>query len=197
MLGKYDNSPECAWNSLRNSACVYLEQYEKGQVVFPRAVAIHTPLGEFHTAWSVRNLESTKIVLGNIWLNSAWRNLGSTIIYNQSNKRIMDRILKQDLSKNEIVDLLRGMDAEEVEGNFSVRRVLIDTQACDVFGGEPEDSYPLIPGTYMALYYKSIVDDPYPFFEKICGNIINDDDKCQMLMNGDGCIRIFMLNKYE
>ena len=35
LLGKYDNSPECAWNSLRNSACAYLEQYEKGQVVFP------------------------------------------------------------------------------------------------------------------------------------------------------------------
>ena len=52
----------------------------------------------------------------------------------------MDRILKQDLSKNEVIDLLRGMDAQEVEGNFSVRRVLINTQACDVFGGEPEDS---------------------------------------------------------
>lgn len=49
----------------------------------------------------------------------------------------MDRILKQDLSKNEVIDLLRGMDAQEVEGNFSVRRVLINTQACDVFGGEP------------------------------------------------------------
>lgn len=66
LLGKYDNSPECAWNSLRNSACVYLEQYEKGQVVFPRALAIYTPLGEFHPAWSVRDLESTIIVLGNI-----------------------------------------------------------------------------------------------------------------------------------
>ena len=40
----------------------------------------------------------------------------------------MDRILKQDLSKNEVIDLLRGMDAQEVEGNFSVRRVLIDTR---------------------------------------------------------------------
>ena len=80
MLGKYDNSPECAWNSLRNSACVYLGQYEKGQVVFSRVVAIHTPLGEFDTPWSLRDLESTIIVLGNIWLNSAWRNPGSTII---------------------------------------------------------------------------------------------------------------------
>ena len=66
LFGKYDNSPECAWNFLWDSACAYLEQYEKGQVVFPRAVAIHTPLGEFHPAWSVRDLESTIIVLGNI-----------------------------------------------------------------------------------------------------------------------------------
>lgn len=109
----------------------------------------------------------------------------------------MDRILKQDLSKNEVIDLMRGMDAQEVDGNFSVRRVLIDTQACDVFGGDPEDSRPLTPGTYMAVYYKSIVEDPYPFFERICGNIINDVDKCQTLQNGDGIIMIFMLNKYE
>lgn len=109
----------------------------------------------------------------------------------------MDRILKQDLSKNEVIDLLRGMDAQEVEGNFSVRRVLIDTQACDVFGGEPEGSYPLIPGTYMALYYKSIVGDPYPLFERICENIINDENKSQTLLNGDGIILIFLLNKYE
>lgn len=109
----------------------------------------------------------------------------------------MDRILKQDLSKNEVIDLLRGMDAQEVEGNFSVRRVLINTQACDVFGGEPEASYPLIPGTYMALYYKSIVGDPYPLFERICENIINDENKSQTLLNGDGIILIFLLNKYE
>ena len=109
----------------------------------------------------------------------------------------MDRILKQDLSKNEVIDLLRGMDAQEVEGNFSVRRVLIDTQACDVFGGDPEDSYPLIPGTYMAVYYKDFLGDPYPFFEKVCANLIEDEEKCQTLMNEDGCIIIFMLNKYE
>ena len=109
----------------------------------------------------------------------------------------MDRILKQDSSKNEVIDLLRGMDAQEVEGNFSVHRVLINTQACDVFGGEPEDSYPLIPGTYMALYYKSIVGDPYPLFERICENIINDENKSQTLLNGDGIILIFLLNKYE
>ena len=109
----------------------------------------------------------------------------------------MDRILKQDLSKNEVIDLLRGMDAQEVDGNFSVRRVLIDTHACDVFGGDPEDSRPLTPGTYMAVYYKSIVEDPYPFFERICENILNDENKCQSLQNGDGVIMIFMLNKYE
>ena len=80
LLGKYDNSPECAWNSLWNPACIHLGPYEKGQVVFSRAVAIHTPLGEFHPPWSVRDLESTIIVLGNIWLNSAWINPGSTII---------------------------------------------------------------------------------------------------------------------
>ena len=80
LLGKYDNSPECAWNSLRNSACVYLEQYDNWQVVFPRAVAIYAPLGEFHPAWSVTDLASTIIVLANIQLNSAWRNPGSTII---------------------------------------------------------------------------------------------------------------------
>ena len=109
----------------------------------------------------------------------------------------MDRTLKQDLSKYEVIDLLSGMDAQEVEGNFSVRRVLIDTQACEVFGGEPEDSYPLIPGTYMAVYYKDFLGDPYPFFERICENIINDENKCQTLQNGDGVILIFLLNKYE
>lgn len=77
---KYDNSPECAWNSLRNSACAYLEQYEKGQVVFPRAVEIYTPLGEFHPAWSLTDLESTKIVLGKFQPKNCSFNLGSTII---------------------------------------------------------------------------------------------------------------------
>ena len=66
LLGKYDNSPECAWDSLWNPACIHLGQYEKGKVVFPRAVEIYAPLGKFHPDWSVRNLGSTKIVLGNI-----------------------------------------------------------------------------------------------------------------------------------
>ena len=109
----------------------------------------------------------------------------------------MDRILKQDLSKNEVIDLLRGMDAQEVEGNFSVRRVLINTQACDIFGGDPEDSIPLLPGTYLSVYHDKMEDEPFPMFAKICANIITDEDKCQMLMNGDGCILIFLLNKYE
>ena len=109
----------------------------------------------------------------------------------------MFKTITKELSKNEVIDLLRGMDALEVEGNFSVRRVLVDTQACDVFGGYPEDSYPLIPGTYMAVYYKEFFGDPYPFFEKVCANLIEDEEKCQTLMNEDGCILIFMLNKYE
>lgn len=66
LLGKYDNSPKCAWNSLWNSACIHLEQYDNWQMVLQRAVAIHAPLGKFRTAWSVRDLESTIIVLGNI-----------------------------------------------------------------------------------------------------------------------------------
>ena len=80
MLGKYEYSDNCAWNILWNCAWNILEQYEKGKVVLQRAVAIYAPLGEFHPAWSVRDLESTIIVLGEIQLNSAWRNSGSTII---------------------------------------------------------------------------------------------------------------------
>lgn len=68
---KYEYYRNSAWNILGNCAWNILEQYDNWQVVFPRAVAIHTPLGEFHPAWSVIDLESTIIVLGNIWLNSA------------------------------------------------------------------------------------------------------------------------------
>ena len=78
----------------------------------------------------------------------------------------MFKTITKELSKNEVIDLLRGMDAQEVNDNFSVRRVLIDTQACDVFGGDYEDSYPLIPGTYMAFYYKSLAGNPYPFLRR-------------------------------
>ena len=80
MLGKYEYYRNSAWNILGYSAWNILEKYDNWQMVLQGAVAIHTPLGEFHTAWSFVNLESTKIVLGNIWLNSAWRNPGSTII---------------------------------------------------------------------------------------------------------------------
>lgn len=62
----------CAWN--------ILEQYDNWKMVLQGIVEIHAPLGKFRTAWSVIDLESTIIVLGNIQLNSAWRNPGSTII---------------------------------------------------------------------------------------------------------------------
>lgn len=80
LLGKYEYYRNSAWNILGNCAWNILEKYDNWQVVLQRAVAIHAPLGKFRTAWSVRDLESTKIVLGNIQLNSAWRNPGSTII---------------------------------------------------------------------------------------------------------------------
>lgn len=80
MFSKYEYCHYSAWNILGNCAWNILEQYDNWQVVFSRAVEIHTPLGKIHPAWSVRNLGSTKIVLGNIQLNSAWRNPGSTIM---------------------------------------------------------------------------------------------------------------------
>lgn len=80
MLGKYEYYRNSAWNILGNCAWNILEQYDNWQVVLQRDVAIHTPLGEFHTAWSVRNLGSTKIVLGNIQPKNCSFNLGSTII---------------------------------------------------------------------------------------------------------------------
>lgn len=80
VFSKYEYCHYSAWNILGNSAWNILEQYDNWQMVLQRAVAIHAPLGKFRTAWSVRDLESTKIVLGNIQLNSAWRNPGSTII---------------------------------------------------------------------------------------------------------------------
>ena len=63
---KYEYYRDSAWNILWRYAWNILEQYDNWQVVFPRAVAIHTPLGEFNPTWSVRDLESTIIVLGNI-----------------------------------------------------------------------------------------------------------------------------------
>lgn len=66
MLGKYEYYRNSAWNILERCAWDILEQYDNWQVFFQRAVAFHAPLGEFHLAWSVIDLESTKIVLGNI-----------------------------------------------------------------------------------------------------------------------------------
>lgn len=80
VFSKYEYCHYSAWNILGNCAWNILEQYDNWQVVLQRDVAIHAPLGEFHPAWSVTDLASTIIVLANIQLNSAWRNLGSTII---------------------------------------------------------------------------------------------------------------------
>lgn len=82
---KYEYYRNSAWNILGNCAWNILEQYDNWQVVFPRAVAIHTPLGEFHPAWSLANLESTIIVLGNIQPKNCPIDLGSTIITNHLN----------------------------------------------------------------------------------------------------------------
>jgi hypothetical protein len=80
VLGKYDNSPECAWSSLWDSACIFVEKYDNWQVVLQGVVEIYTPLGEFHPAWSVRDLKSTIIVLGKFQPKNCSFNLGSTII---------------------------------------------------------------------------------------------------------------------
>lgn len=110
----------------------------------------------------------------------------------------MYKTITKELSKCELIDIMMGIDCEEdMCTHTSIQRVLCPIQACDIFGGDPEDSYPLVPGTYMALYYKSIAGDPYPLFERICENIINDENKSQTLLNGDGIILIFLLNKYE
>lgn len=83
MLGKYEYCHYSAWNILGNSAWNILEQYDNWQMVLQGAVEIHAPLGEFHPAWSVRGLESTKIVLGNIQPKNCPIDLGSTIITNR------------------------------------------------------------------------------------------------------------------
>lgn len=108
----------------------------------------------------------------------------------------MFKTITKELSKNEVIDLLRGMDAQEINDKFSVFRILDKTQAYKIFGGDSDDSYPLAPGTYLAVYY-DLLETEYPFFEKTCESIITDEDKCQSLMNDGGCILIFMLNKYE
>lgn len=80
MLGKYEYYRNSAWNILGYSAWNILEKYDNWQMVLQGAVEIYAPLGEFHTAWSVRNLESTIIVLGNIQPKNCPIDLGSTII---------------------------------------------------------------------------------------------------------------------
>jgi hypothetical protein len=80
VFSKYEYSRNSAWNYLGCSAWDILEQYDNWQVVFQRALACHITLGKFHTPYELRDIGSTIIVLGNIWLNSAWRNPGSTII---------------------------------------------------------------------------------------------------------------------
>lgn len=80
VFSKYEYCHYSAWNILGNCAWNILEQYDNWQVVLQGAVEIYAPLGEFHTAWSFVNLESTIIVLGNIQPKNCSFNLGSTII---------------------------------------------------------------------------------------------------------------------
>ena len=92
MLDKYEYYRNCAWNILGYSAWNILEQYDNWKVVLQRTVAIHATLGEFHSSWSVTDLSSTKIVLGNIQPKNCPIDLGSTIITNHLNIRIMKNI---------------------------------------------------------------------------------------------------------
>ena len=80
VLGKYEYYSDSAWNILGNCAWNILEQYDNWKMVLQGAVAFHTPLGEFHPPWSLRDLESTKIVLGKFQPKNCSFNLGSTII---------------------------------------------------------------------------------------------------------------------
>lgn len=50
-----------------------------GRWFFRELWKIYTPLGEFHPAWSVRDLKSTIIVLGKFQPKNCSFNLGSTI----------------------------------------------------------------------------------------------------------------------
>ena len=77
---KYEYYRDSAWNILGHSAWNILEKYDNWQVVLQGIVALHTPLGEFHPPWSLRNLESTKIVLGKFQPKNCPIDLGSTII---------------------------------------------------------------------------------------------------------------------
>ena len=81
MLGKYEYYRNSAWNILERCAWDILEQYDNWQVVLQRNVAFHTPLGEFHPAWSAIDLESKKIVLGNIQPKMCVATVTHTIIH--------------------------------------------------------------------------------------------------------------------
>lgn len=117
---------------------------------------------------------------------------------NNQNIKNMYKTITKELSKCELIDIMIGMDCEEdMCTHTSIQRVLCPIQACDEFGGDPEDSRSLLPGTYLAVYHDEMEDEPFPMFAKKCAHIITDEDKCQMLMNEDGCILIFLLNKYE
>lgn len=90
----------------------------------------------------------------------------------------MFKTLTKDLNKCELIDVMLGLDCEEDMCKYtSIQRVLDTTQACDEFGGDPEDSRPLLPGTYLAVYHDKLDDEPFPMFAKICSSIITDEDK--------------------
>lgn len=77
---KYEYYRDSAWNILGNSAWNILEKYDNWQMVLQGIVEIHAPLGEFDTPWSLRDLESTIIVLGKFQPKNCPIDLGSTII---------------------------------------------------------------------------------------------------------------------
>lgn len=52
----------------------------------------------------------------------------------------MFKTLTNDLNKCELIDVMLGLDCEEDMCKYtSIQRVLDTTQACDEFGGDPED----------------------------------------------------------
>ena len=58
----------------------------------------------------------------------------------------MYKTITKELSKCELIDIMMGMDCEEdMCTHTSIQRVLCPIQACDEFGGDPEDSRPLLP----------------------------------------------------
>ena len=85
----------------------------------------------------------------------------------------MFKTLTKDLNKFELIDVMRGLDFEEDMYEYtSIQRVLSTTQACDEFGGDPEDSRPLLPGIYLEVYHDKLDDEPFPMFAKMCSVIL-------------------------